>query len=87
MLVPKLNRISVVDLYRRSFLLRSLFFLFFVLDLFMAVFSPIIALAVVLLVHVVVFFMYMNSRCLFVSAMLEELHAQKDCASAPEVIE
>lgn len=88
MSVPKRPVISTAaDVYRKSFLLQSLFVVFFLCDLILALFSPIIVFLVGLVIHVGVFISFMNSRCRLISAVLEELHAQKDCASAPEVLE
>lgn len=88
MSVPKRPVTSTAaDVYRKSFLLQALFLVFFLCDLILALFSPIIVFVVGLVIHVGIFIAFMNSRCRLISAMLEELHAQKDCAAAPEVVE
>lgn len=73
MFVPKPETTSIIKLYRRSFLLRSLFWIMFLCDLVLALFSPLVVFFIVLAIHVGVFFMYLNARCLFMGAMVEEL--------------
>lgn len=88
MSVPKRPVISTAaDFYRKSFLLQVLFVVFFLCDFILALFSPIIVFLVGLVIHIGIFIAFMNSRCRLISVILEELHAQKDCAAAPEVVE
>lgn len=87
MFVPKSVTISTIPkLYRRSFLLKSLFLVFFLCDLVLFLFSPVFVFILGFGIHIGIYIAFMNSRCNFVSALLEEQSAQKDCAPAPEVL-
>lgn len=82
-----MQRKKFVTTFRKSQLARVGFWLMFLCDLVLAVFSPVFLFVASLVFHVVIYFVSLNLRCSFLSEMVQELSAQKSCAPAPAVVE